>query len=57
MNHAAVSADQRRPFIVVAGITLLAMSIASFLIVSSEPAQSFSLLLAYAGGMAMLLTP
>ena len=57
MNHAAVSADQRRPLIVGAGVTLLAMSIASFLIVSSEAAQSASLLLAYAGGMAMLLTP
>jgi len=57
MNHAAVSADQRRPLIVGAGVILLAMSIASFLIVASEPAQSITLLLAYAGGMAMLLTP
>ena len=57
MNRTAVSADRRRLILVVAGIALLAAPIASFLTISSEVSQSVTLLLAYAGGMAMLLTP
>ena len=46
-----------RSIIVSAGIALLAISIVSFLTTSVEPGKSITLLLAYAGGMAMLLTP
>jgi len=60
MNLAAASPDRRRLIFVVAGTALLALlvtSIASFLTISSEAGTSVTLLLAYAGGMAMLLTP
>jgi len=56
MNLAA-SPDRRRLILVVASMALLATSIASFLTLSSEAGTRVTLLLAYAGGMAMLLTP
>ena len=57
MNHSAPSAHQRRLVVVVTGATLLATSIAGFLMFSSKGDQSITLLLAYAGGIAMLPTP
>lgn len=57
MNLAAASADRRRLILAIVGTSLLAASIVSFLTISSEVGESVTLLLAYAGGMAMLLTP
>jgi hypothetical protein len=57
MNLAAASADRRRLTLIVASAALLTMSIASFLTSSSDAGTRITLLLAYAGGMAMLLTP
>lgn len=57
MNDAAASAHRRGTAIVIAAVALLTISVAGILTIPSEPGEGVSLLLAYAGGMAMLLTP
>lgn len=47
-----------RRLIVITGLAVLAIAIASYLTISFTPGQQgVTLLLAYAGGTAMLLTP
>jgi cytochrome c-type biogenesis protein len=57
MNVAAASSERMAPLTVVAGTALLAVSIITILTFSMQRYESAPLLLAYAGGMAMLLTP
>lgn len=57
MNVAAATADRRHPATVVIGAALLAVSVVTILTFSMQRYESATLLLAYTGGMAMLLTP
>ena len=57
MNVAAATSERMSPVTVVAGTALLAVSIITILTFSMQRYESAPLLLAYAGGMAMLLTP
>src|SRR5688572_23325597 len=57
MNVAAATAQRMSPVTVVAGTALLVLSIITILTFSMQRYESAPLLLAYAGGMAMLLTP
>jgi cytochrome c-type biogenesis protein len=57
MNVAAATSERMTPVTVVAGTALLAVSIITILTFSMQRYESAPLLLAYAGGMAMLLTP
>lgn len=57
MSVAAATSERMTPVTVVAGVALLAVSIITILTFSMQRYESAPLLLAYAGGMAMLLTP
>ena len=57
MAVAAATPNRLTPLTVVAGSALLAASVATILTFSMQRYESAPLLLAYAGGMAMLLTP
>ena len=57
MTVAAATRERMTPVTVVAGTALLAASIATILTFSMQRYEGAPLLLAYAGGMAMLLTP
>ena len=60
MNHVVSPVDRGRVAMVLAGIAALLVSIASFVFVSGALARdhiSVTLLVAYTGGTAMLLTP
>ncbi len=57
MTVAAATGERMTPVTVIAGTALLAASIVTILTFSMQRYESAPLLLAYAGGMAMLLTP
>jgi cytochrome c-type biogenesis protein len=57
MNVAVAASDRRHPASVIAGTALLVASVVTILTFSMQRYESTTLLLAYAGGMAMLLTP
>jgi cytochrome c-type biogenesis protein len=57
MNVATVTAERRHPLTIVFASALLVLSIVTILTFSMQRYESATLLLAYAGGMAMLLTP
>lgn len=57
MNVAAVTSERTNPLTVIAGTALLAVSTVALLTFTLQRPGGATLLFAYAGGMAMLLTP
>lgn len=57
MNAVAAVGDRRLPLTLIVATALLALSVVTIVTFSMQRYESATLLLAYAGGMAMLLTP
>jgi len=57
MNLAAATTDRQQPLTLILATTLLGLSLVTILTFSVHRFEGATLLLAYAGGMAMLLTP
>ena len=57
MSVAAPTADRRQPLALIFATALLGLSVVTILTFSTHRYENTTLLLAYAGGMAMLLTP